>query len=76
MEPWITSCYQIICYECLDTLQRSAAEKDIAHARCPECGDMFYESNRLDEMTFDIDNEPIGNDFYAHSDEKKRKRGK
>lgn len=75
-EPWITSCYHIMCYECLDTLQTSAAEKDIPHARCPECADMFYESKRLEEWTLEVDNEPIGNDFYSHSDQKKRRKSK
>jgi hypothetical protein len=41
-----------MCLDCLSTLQESAALKDIAHARCPGCGDMFYSAEKLKDWSF------------------------
>ncbi|KAF2103420.1 P-loop containing nucleoside triphosphate hydrolase protein [Rhizodiscina lignyota] len=69
--PWITSCFHIMCADCLEILQTSAAERDMSHARCPDCGDMFYMASPLTDWSFDL---PDGEE--EDGPKKKKKRGK
>ncbi|KAK4959674.1 hypothetical protein LTR28_005145 [Elasticomyces elasticus] len=39
--PYVTSCWHIHCFECLDMLQHQAANKGLDAARCASCGDTY-----------------------------------
>jgi len=48
--PWVTSCYHIYCDTCLEELQHNAAQCGHDHARCLDCGDMFYNCKPCDDF--------------------------
>lgn len=74
--PWITSCYHIMCAECIYDLQQEAANRD-RDATCPSCGERFHRA----EPVRGWDSPPLVSDTSDEDSEdtqkksKKRKRG-
>ncbi|KAF2083196.1 hypothetical protein K490DRAFT_52277 [Saccharata proteae CBS 121410] len=52
-DPWVTSCYHLYCWDCLETLQLEWASKGAQAARCMECSLEFTKSK--DCAAFDLD---------------------
>lgn len=55
VNPWVTSCFHAMCLDCLTFLQNEAARQEKERARCPECGDIFYNVNPLRDWELNCD---------------------
>jgi SNF2 family DNA or RNA helicase len=47
-QPYVTSCFHVYCYSCLELLQAEAASRDMTKARCLECGIEYTGSKECD----------------------------
>lgn len=48
--PWVTDCYHLYCFECLNSLQQEAAVRGEARAACCACARIFEQTSCCSEI--------------------------